>query len=235
MFGEFRKKPYKWDAFALDVKWDEFSFKESYSQIMKVANDWIEMAENNEERTLLLEYLIDTILADICTGKLFLPLLTHPKMPITSPFPNDYYDENGIRRTILSEETISVDLSGSTPVYLCPWNNERCANSIVNINKNAFIYDKNNHRSFYYTDIGVCHVYGGNHSINAGRYLKKGAITAEICRTELLYPHCYTDGAYWFNSHTNEKLLEVGDFRFAAVYSLAQLRASIKYVDGCHP
>lgn len=218
----------------ISVTWDEFSFKKCHSQIMEIANSWVENAENNEERILLLNYLIDTILADICTGKLFLPLLTHPKMPLTSPFPNDYYDENGICRTILSEERIGVDLSGSTPVYLCPWNNEKCVNSLVNISKNAFTEDKNNHKSFYYTDIGLCHVYSGNHSINAGRYLKKGAITAEICRTELLYSHFHTDGADWFNSHTNEKILKVSDFRFAAVYSLAQLRASLKNDNGCH-
>lgn len=226
MFGRSKKKQYGfiWDDLSISVTWDEFSFKKCHSKIMEVANSWIEKTENNKERILLLDYLIDTILADVCTGKLFLPLLTHPKMMLPFPFPNDYYDKHETRRSILSEETISIDLSGSTPVYLCPWDNERCAASLVNISKNKFFCD-DNHKANFYTDIGLCHVYRGNHSINAGRYLKKGVIDAVVCRTELLYPHCHTDGAHWFYSYTNEKMFEVADFRFAAVYSLARLRA----------
>ena len=236
MFGRSKKKQYGfiWDDLSISVTWDEFSFKKYHSKIMEVANSWIEKAENNEERILLLDYLIDTILADVCTGKLFLPLITHPKLPLPSPFPTDYYDPFGVCETIQTEETISVSLSGSTPVYLCPWNNERCAASLVKISKNKFVCD-DNHKAHFYTDIGLCHVYGGNHSINAGRYFKKGVIEATVCHTELLYPHCYTDGAYWHNFHTNEKLFRVSDFRFAAVYSLARIRANFKRENCCDP
>lgn len=229
MFGRTKKKQYGfiWDDLSISVTWDELSFKKCHSRIMEVANSWIEKAKNNEERILLLDYLIDTILADVCSEKLFLPLIIHPQMPLPSPFPTDFYDPSGVCETIETKEKVSVSLSGSKPVYLCPWNNERCAASLVNISKNKFVCD-DNHRAYFYTDIGLCHVYNGNHSINAGRYLKKGEITAVVCRTEMLYPHCYTDGAHWYNSHTNEKLLRAGDFRFAAVYSLARLRAGYK-------
>lgn len=228
MFFRSKKKQYGfiWDDLSVSVTWDEFSFKKCHSKIMEVANIWIEKAENNEERILLLDYLIDTILADACTGKLFLPLLTHPKMPLPSPFPTDFYDQSGVCKSIQTDEKVNVSLSGSTPVYLCPWEKDRCANAILNIAKTKFVCD-DNHKS-YYTDIGLCEVYSGNHSINAGRYLKKGEITASVRRAEMLYPHCYTDGSYWYNSHTNEKLFRVGDFRFAAAYSLTQPRVRYK-------
>lgn len=77
-------------------------------------------------------------------------------------------------------------------------------------------------------DIDLCHVYNGNHSIHIGTYLKKSEIESEVCRTELLYSHCHTNGEYWYNSHTGKIISKVNDFRIAALYYAAQIRYKIK-------
>lgn len=212
---------------AFGKKPDEFqncyAHARSYYDLMSTAQIWTENKSEDEKR-LLLSYLIDTILDDICAEMIFQPLLTD-----TYPVPNyiifpDTYDEVGERKSVLSSETVDVDLTVSK-VLTCPWNNTRTPTNLLNINDNDFEFMQDNHRSVYYTDIELCQVYNGFHSINAGRYLKKGTIKSDVFRFELLYPHYVTDGLYWYNVHSSEKYSKVFDFRLAAVYSLARMRA----------
>ena len=95
---------------------------------------------------------------------------------------------------------------------------------IIYLFNKDFAYDKVNHYSYYYDDIDLCYVYNGNHSINAGRYYKKGKIISVCCNMTLLYDNCYTDGLKWYNLHTNEVIDTVEDFRLAAIFELAKKR-----------
>ena len=200
--------------------------RDSYSQIMKTANTWIEGKSKNEQ-TALLSYLINTILIDACANAIVKPLISPICTPLSEPIPIYYYDESGQFHSIQTDEKININLEDSI-IYICPWNTDRTAVSLLNISKNNFVYHSDNHLSRYYTDIDLCYVHNGNHSINAGRYLKKGSIQSSVCNMELLYQHYTTDGINWYNKHTNEKICEVADFRFSAVYSLAQMRFILK-------
>ncbi len=194
----------------------------SYFDITNTARIWTKNKSDDEKR-MLLSYLIDTILDDVCAEMVYQPLISNTSPQNFIIFP-ETYDEAGSRKSMLSGETVDVDLSVSK-VLTCPWNNTRTPRNLLNINGNDFEFMQDNHRSVYYTDIELCQVYNGFHSINAGRYLKKGTIKSDVFRFELLYLHYVTDGLYWYNVHNGEKHSKVFDFRLAAVYSLARMRA----------
>lgn len=179
-----------------------------------------------KDQLLLLDYMIDSMLDDACADTVIEPLIGRVKGPLEEPFPDHFFDENGNKQYILSNQTVPVDLS-KEKIYVRPWSCEKIfKNLICRFSEEFQANDK--HKANYYADIKLCHVYGGNHSINAGRYFKKGTINAHEFDTTLLYPHIKTDGENWINAHTGEILSEVSDFRLACVYSLAQIRDRVR-------
>lgn len=197
--------------------------KESYDEILSLVNTWRKQ-DSGSEIINLLDYLIDVILTDVCTRHIS-DLLYQKEPPdnLKNIFPFSCFNEDKKELSIITNMNKEVDLS-DTKVYVCPWHKKRLHDNLLNINKNNFEYDETNHRSYYFTDIDFCYVYNGNHSIHAGIYYKKGKIISKVCKTELLYLHCKTDGLFWYNAHTNEKIMPVTDFRIAAVFSIAQIR-----------
>ena len=182
---------------------------------------------------MFLNYLIKSLLDDVCSSSLTESLFRKVNGVLDFPFPFFYYDENGVRYDIFEEKETIVDLSVQN-IYVRPWNNSKLINNLMHIESKEFAYMPDNHKSFYYSDIDLCYVYNGNHSINAGRYFKKGVIRSKTLNTTKLYPHCKTDGVHWYNSHTNEKLFKTDDFRLAAVYSIAKMRYEIIQNDYLH-
>ena len=138
-------------------------------------------------------------------------------------FPSCVYDENGTKIKCNTGELIKVDLK-SNDVAVFPWNKKRFIDNIIYLRGIPFKYDNLNHMSYFYTYIDLCYVYNGNHSICSGIYYKKGKIKSEVFKLELLFDHIYSDGLYWYNSHTNEKLYEVEDFRVAVIFEIAKLK-----------
>lgn len=202
--------------------------RKSYSRLL----DTVGIFTGDEERTkedklLLLDYLIQTILADVCADAVFKPLVSWPEQTLSDPFPSKYYDKTGQEHPIMQGEVIPVDLETSI-VYVQPWSKEKAVSKLLFLKNHDFVFDRNNHYSKYYANINLCYVYNGNHSINAGRYYRKGTIMSPVYDLESLYPHCTTDGIYWYNKHTGSRISEVADFRLAAVFSIAQLRWTIR-------
>lgn len=196
-------------------------YQKSFDMLIDITNKYL-TNKKNDEKLLLLDYIITSLKVDICSSGIILPFIQQHTTPFNSPFPQKFIDENGNIKNYI-KGTVEVKLS-DTDIYVCTWNNERTFNNLLHLSKNDFKYDKLNHYSIFYEDINLCYVFNGNHSINAGRYLKKGTITSQKADLTLLYPHCYTDGIKWYNSHTNEILHNVEDFRLAALYEVAKKR-----------
>ena len=200
---------------------EEFLAKSSYDAIQKLTAAYIKelSAEDNEK---MLDYLLDTVTRDLCTSMLAKPLYQGYSNSLFVSFPTHYYDKNGIKRSIEDEE-VAVELN-QAHIYLSPWNNERTKNNLLNLFDKEFHYDELNHVAFYFPDINLCHIANGNHSINAGRYLKKGTILATQCDIKKLFPHVCTDGYKWYNTHSGEPFGWVGDFRLSAIYLIAKTK-----------
>jgi len=194
-----------------------------YTEIMR-STDSLLKKMSKEEQLIYLDYLIRVMLIDVCSGSVMLPMMNGGNIsPINSLLPYSYYDEKGNNFDIRTNEKHIVSLADDM-VYVSVWSDEKISKSVLNLFSKKFVFDDNNHKSIFFTDIDLCYVYEGNHSINAGRYYKNGEIVSDVCNTELLYPHWLTDGLYWYNRHDGKKNYKVSDFRLAAVYSLAQMR-----------
>lgn len=198
----------------------------AFEEIMKTAESWIE-EKVPEEQILLLDYIINVITEDLCCSTVA-EILEKPYSNILPAccFPSFCIDESGNKIKICTEKRTKVDLS-QAKVYVRPWNKSKTAIDLLALSENPFTYNKDNHKSDFYTDINLCKVNNGNHGIHIANYLKKGTIESDVYDIKLLYPHCTTDGLKWYNSHTGESLGDVYDFRIAAAYSVAQLRDKI--------
>lgn len=205
---------------------NSFCGQQEFEELKRTILVWTKN-RNRDEQIVLLDYIVDMLREDICSGNAAMVLM----MPFSSPFfdfiPTGYEDENGKQCSILCDEKQRVNLA-EAHIYLCPWEKDRIPNNLFRLRQDSFRFDCDNHKSHYYTDIDLCHVYNGNHSIHIGTYLKKGEIESEVCRTEQLYSHCHTNGEYWYNSHTGKIIFKVNDFRIAALYYAAQIRYKIK-------
>lgn len=200
--------------------------KQSYSEVINTARSWVRN-KSEQEQILILNYIVDILIEDICSSGTADVLKKTASSPFIGCIPYLCKDENGNTVDIRTEEKTEVELSNAK-LYVCPWNKSKIIDSLIRLNQTAFIFDETNHMSDFYTDINLCHVYNGNHSIHIGSYLKKGRIVSNVCRTELLYPHCSTDGLYWYNKHTGDRICNVTDFRLAAVFTVAQMRYELK-------
>lgn len=200
--------------------------RQQFAELKTTANAWIKN-KTADEQILILNYIIDILTEDICSGSAAKVLFNPCSSPFKECIPCFYINERGEKNTIFAGKKINIDLANAK-LYVCPWNKTRILNNLLNLAEKPFVFDERNHLSDFYTDIGLCHVYNGNHSIHAGSYFKKGNIISNICCTELLYPHCSTDGLYWYNLHNEEKIDKVSDFRIASLYAIAQLRYNIK-------
>ncbi len=206
-------------------KEDEYSelAMHSHFNIIKTAKTWTN-ALSEEEKDFLLTYLINTILDDVCAESVFRPITAEHSSPYRLTLPWEYFDENGNKIFVRYDEPIEINLA-TTRILTCPWSNERTPKALLDIKNKKFQFMEGNHSAVFYEDIGLCQVCNGYHSINAGRYLKKGTIKADVCHLEQFYPHCVTDGYNWINTHTKKPFATASDFRLAAVYSLARMRA----------
>lgn len=200
--------------------------KISHDAIIRNAKTMIK-GESKEDQVFILTYIIDAIVDDLCHSTASNVLQKSIDLPIKYFIPTFYHDEQGNEMSISKEEKISVDLSNDN-VYSYPYNKKKIIRGLFDLRSEPFFYDENNHYANYFTDINICHVRDGYHHIHIGRYYKKGSIMADVMQTELLYPHCTTDGLNWYNFHTGEIIEKVYDFRIATAYSIAQLRDKIR-------
>lgn len=203
----------------------KLSAKESYREIVSVAKTWIESDDTKEEKIMLLDYLINIVLDDICSSEIMNSHFNEPSVEHSQPFPEYVYANDTEYKTHTGDK-IDVNLA-DVKIYICPWNIVRMRDTLLNISKNDFVYNPNNHFSKYFPLINLCYVYNGNHSITAGSYFKKGKISSSKQRLENIFPHCTTDGENWINVHTQNVIEKVSDFRFAVVYTLAEMKYNI--------
>lgn len=146
--------------------------------------------------------------------------------------PLKYLDENGIVHRLEPVGKKQIDLSKVVTVVV-PWKRQWMKNAIITIANCGFRYKKEEHNlTWYFKELDLCYAKNGNHHFAAGIIQETGCIEADVYTIEQLFPHVKTDGAYWFNIHTGERLkmnikdedMEVFDFRVAVLYELAKLK-----------
>lgn len=208
--------------------------KSRYDEIMFVANHWLngKHGQTTEGKTDILDYLIDVLLVELCACGAVDPLINSRSLlyrnGLRAPFPIEYLDQDGQQIKVYGEQTMEVELA-KTKIYVHPWCNRKTVDVLALLKNSDFIYDEDNHISYYFTDLDFCYVYNGNHSINMGHYMKKGTIMSRICNTELLYRKIRTDGVKWYLRENNSIIRsDVEDYRLAAIFTFGQMRYELK-------
>ncbi|MBP2071393.1 hypothetical protein J2Z80_000907 [Thermoanaerobacterium butyriciformans] len=182
---------------------------------------------------MILDYMLSVIREDLkydmLTNILYREKWFDKDLRIPLPFPYYYYNEEGIRFSIYETdaEKKAIDLSNEC-VLVFPWHREKMRESIKNIGRNEFIYQKNNHKAYYFSPVNICFVYNGMHSIAAGVGFKKGHIKATEYDVSKLYDHVYTDGVWWYNRHSNQRLDDLLDFRIGIIYEISKMKYQIE-------
>lgn len=205
--------------------------KSQFAYAIGIVKDYLTCSEySNSEKLILLDYVMDVIKIDMQSEYIVNLFYQHSVNKLNpEPFPFFYYDENGRKRELISGElqikTISLK---DDYVITCPWNIDRIKDNILNITKNGFKYFSNNHYSYYYSELDLCIVYNGYHSIASGIYNKNGNILAKVISIKPLFQHIKTDGAYFYNVYTDERLYWIEDFRIAVLFEIAKMKYNLE-------
>lgn len=195
----------------------------SYKNFIERVDDQL-IGKAIDEKLLILNYLIDSVEIDMCSSAVLEPFISHCR-PLLEPFPILFYDNDEVIRVY--REKMNVSLSTSH-VYVCPWSSKRQVSNILYLNKKDWVFDVSNHKSYYYSDLNLLYVYNGNHSINAGRYFKKGSVLAYEVDMIPLYKDCTTDGKALIYKN-NQAISDFSDFRLAVLFTLGKYRWEINH------
>lgn len=198
-----------------------------FGYAMEFAQQALTEESKKEDKIVILDFMLDVIREDLKNDLLSTILYSKENFEktIKFPFPFCFYDEFGDKHELFlpEEKLVGVDLAKDC-VLVLPWNRKRMRDSIKNIFANKFEFDELNHKVYYFSHVNICYVYNGNHSIASGVVYKKGYITAEECDVSRLFDHVYTDGLYWYNSHNNQVLDNLFDFRIGIIYEITKLK-----------
>ncbi|WP_121639678.1 DUF6710 family protein [Virgibacillus sp. Bac330] len=209
--------------------------RDEYESFLSLVHGWLGERNELEEKLQLLHFLSSIVKRDIQVDLLsevyykeegkITNLLREAFIPLT------YIDSKGERRRLESAGKERVNLDEVVTIAI-PWKRPRMRDAIINIAKKGFIFHSNNHMGSYFKEIDLCYITSGNHSIASGIVQKSGYIEVDSYEIEQLFEHISTDGEYWINAHTNERLtfwdggdfIKVVDFRIAVLYEMAKIK-----------
>jgi len=202
---------------------------QEFKHAMSFVGEVLETEKSIKDQIIILDFMLEVVKEDLKTDLLSYIFYSEVDFgrEINCPFPLNYYDEQGNTLSVKEREKTEVDLAENC-VLVLPWRRDRLRRQIINLSNNDFFYDKRNHRAYYFPYVSLCYVYNGNHSIASGTVLKKGKIEAEQYDITKLFPHIYTDGQKWYNSHTGKKTGNVTDFRISIIYEVARTKYQLE-------
>lgn len=204
-------------------------FKQEFHHAMEFTKQALDLEKNHKDKIIILNFILDVIKEDLRTD-LLTRILYDQKliaMQFRYPFPLFYIDEQGNEHELPEDGMSKINLAKDT-VLTMPWHKERLCEQLKNIFRNDFAFDGNNHGAYCFPYIDLCYVHNGKHSISSGVVHKKGTIEAKTYDLTKLFPHIHTDGKNWYNSHNNEKISELTDFRLAIIYEVGRIKYTLE-------
>ena len=206
-------------------KKNEISYKYlHFNEVINFVNFIISKETDKANQKILLDYILSVVKTDLISEYIADVFYKSEVREWNSIFPMVYYNEYGEEIHLHENNKIKhVDL-GKNNVIVLPWNRDRMVDAIKNVFRNKFRYISNNHMAMYFTEMDLCYVYNGIHSITAGVILKNGVIEAKEIDISQTFKHIRADEKNWYNSHTGEVLLEMCDFRLGVMYEIAKIR-----------
>lgn len=199
-----------------------------YSFAMDYVNFVLDLEKSLEDKINMINFFMEVIRKDIQYDLMSKFLYSEMEgIYIDAPFPLNLMskDLDEPDKMILIRKDKIIDLSKDT-IILLPWDRFRFSNTVRSIYKNGFKYMEHNHKAFYYSDIDLCYVHSGNHSITTGIIKREGTIKAEEYDIKRLFSVLTTDGLNWY-INGEKQLNRVFDFRIAILYELAKIKYNL--------
>ncbi|SHH59675.1 hypothetical protein SAMN02745180_00570 [Sporanaerobacter acetigenes DSM 13106] len=198
----------------------------------KFAMDYIETVleyeKTLEDKINMIDFFMEVTRRDIQYDLLSKFLYSEmDDIKIDFPFAMDYFISNSDfpNKAVLIRKDKTVDLSQDT-IILLPWDRYAFSYTVKSILQNGFKYIKSNHRGYYFSDIDLCYVYNGNHSIATGIIKKTGQIRVKEYDIKNLFKDLTTDGLNWY-INGEKQLIKVFDFRISILYELAKTKYNL--------
>lgn len=206
-----------------------FIKKRSYKNALDYIRRLICSEDDNDKKLLILDYILNVIKRDLHAE--FQAALFYEGdnvRKINTPFPTFYRNENGDSLCIeIKNKYKEIDLSKDC-IFALPWKSLSVIRTINMLSEIDFEYIKTSHRALYYYPIDICYIWNGIHSISLGMYFKKGTIEANYCDITPLFNNIATDGAHWYNVHTNTIIDDLYDFRTGLLFEVARMKYNIE-------
>lgn len=200
-----------------------------YSFTIDYINFALDLEKSLKDKINMINFFMEVIRKDIQYDLMSKFLYSEMEgIDIDAPFPISLLskDSNSKDKAILTRENRIIDLSKDS-IILLPWDRFRFSNTVKSIYENGFEYMEHNHKAYYYSDIDLCYVYSGNHSITTGIIKKEGIIKAEEYDIKRLFNVLTTDGLNWYIDG-EKPIKEVFDFRIAILYDLAKIKYNLQ-------
>lgn len=198
----------------------------SYRWAIQHTQRFLQHSKSVEDDLLVIEYVMNVVRKDIEVDSLSRYLYKQPNL-----YKEENYDLMPL--AIFTEKGNKIYLTGDDELVKVDLN-KSCVVSYISKIQSIFemiAYFKKekleeNHYNFsrYFKEIDVCYVWHHLHSASMGVTRGEGTIVANQVSLVKAYPHLDTDGEYWLNAHTEEKLMKVHDFRIAILYELARMK-----------
>lgn len=205
-------------------EWIQISKKSQFDETFSFLQYGLHYAATIDEKIDVLNYVLTVLREDLKYSLIAEVIYKEEAIDLDTRFFPDYKTLDGTWENIKeyqSETTKEIVLSEDCVIGI-PWKPDRIWEKVTFMLKEPFIRDSN-HQAIYFPELKVCFVLSGNHSIAVGVIYKKGVIKANECSIIPAFAHLKSDGDNWINSHTNEILEPVKDFRIAAMYEIARL------------
>ena len=186
-----------------------------YANALRQIDVLFSQAKNVEVRAAILDYAMKVVKRDLI-GEGLSQIVYGRKVPEwRAAFPLGSPPQKA--------ECIPLELS-EMDVLVTPWEVDRFSKAIRNLLYAPFDQKEDYYTATYYPEIKLAIIGDGMHhtavaSVGVGGIIDRCAVV----QMTPAFEEVSTDGAIWANSRTGS-LLQVDDFRFALLYTLAKMR-----------
>ncbi len=186
-----------------------------YDNALQQIDIFLSQAEIDEVRIAILDYAIKAIKRDLI-GEGLAQIVYGKEVPEwRAAFP--------ISSQHKSRKHISIDLS-KTDILVTTWKEDRLSKAIQNLMAAPFDQGLDYYTATYYPEIELAIIGNGMHHTAVASVGASGVMDrCTVIHMTPAFDDVSTDGANWMNSKTGS-IMGVDDFRFALLFTLAQMR-----------
>lgn len=149
-----------------------------------------------------------------------------------SPIENRYFDFRNLFPSKSSFDPVvqKFDLS-RIPAYTGPWDHNRFPKGIRSILTQGYRHELSNHKGIYFKELHFAVMLEGRHHPSLGIFMGECIVPLEVLSLEPYFAALTTDGAHfqYLNGDGSSIVRETVDYRFAAMYRLAQIKWEYGY------